>query len=179
MPNVDVPKGTRYSGWFRDELNDRLELYVKGNFVTQFSSTGVGLGRVFARLGSTAIIASNGAGAILGPAFIAPASLKLISAWKINHAAVDVTTGTATSSASYRRTTLITNTAAAGTGTNIIASLNATASAGSHGTRAFTTIASTVPAGAIILISHLTVGAETANGTNYAASDFLIEYELV
>ena len=77
MPNVDTPKGGRYSGWFRDELNDRLELYVKGNFVTQFSSTGVGLGRGTTRLASTAAIASNGAGAILGPAFIAPASLKI------------------------------------------------------------------------------------------------------
>ena len=80
MPNVNAPKGKRYSGWFRDELNDRLELYVKGNFVTQFQSTGAGLGRVPVKLASTPAIASNGGGAILGPGFIAPASLKLISA---------------------------------------------------------------------------------------------------
>ncbi|MCH7636481.1 MAG: hypothetical protein IIA12_02290 [Proteobacteria bacterium] len=179
MPNVDTPKGGRYSGWFRDELNDRLELYVKGNFVTQFTSTGAGMGRVAMRLASMALIASDGANSILGAAFIAPASLKLISAWRINHSLKDVTKGTLTTSLSYRRMTLITNTAGAGTGTNLIASLNATASADTHATRAFEIIASTVPAGAIILISHLTVGAATADGTDMAASDLLIEYELV
>ncbi len=179
MANRNTPHGQKHSGWFNDKLNDRFELYVNGQFVTQFTSTGVGLGRVAVRLGSTAIIASNGANAILGPAFIAPASLKLISAWKTNHSIKDVSTGTATSSASYRRATLITNTAGAGTGTNIIASLNATAVADSHETRAFTIAASTVPEGAIILISHLTVGAATANGTEWGVSDFNIVYELV
>lgn len=179
MPNVNAPKSGRYSGWFKDELNDRLELYVKGQFVTHFQSTGAGLGRVPVKLGSVAAIASNGGGSILGPAFIAPASLKLISAWRINHSAKDVTKGTATTSASYRRMTLITNTAGAGTGTNLIASLNAKTSVDTHGSRAFEIIASTVPAGAVILMSHLTVGAETANGTDMAAGDIFIEYELV
>ncbi len=179
MPNLDTPSGKKHSGWFKDALNDRLELYVNGQFVTQFTSTGAGLGRVPVKLGSVAAIASDGANSILGPAFIAPASLKIISAWRINHSAKDVTQGTATSETSYRRMTLITNTAGAGTGTNIIASLNATASADTHATRAFTIAASTVPAGAIILMSHLTVGAATANGTDMAQGDIFIEYELV
>ena len=179
MPNLDTPSGKKHSGWFKDALNDRLELYVNGQFVTQFTSTGAGLGRVPVKLGSVAAIASDGADSILGPAFIAPASLKIISAWRINHSAKDVTKGTATTSASYRRMTLITNTAGAGTGTNLIASIDAKTSADTHATRAFTLAASTVPAGAIILMSHLTVGAATANGTDMAAGDIFIEYELV
>ncbi|KKK91640.1 hypothetical protein LCGC14_2710920 [marine sediment metagenome] len=179
MPNVNSPKSGRFSGWFRDDLNDRLELYVKGQLVTQFQSSGAGLGRVAVKLASSASLASNGAGAILGPGFIAPASLKLISAWRLNHTAKDVTASTTRTSASYRRMTLITNTAAAGTGTNIVASLNATASADTHATRSFEMAASTVPTGAIILVSHLTVGAETANGTTMAACDIFVEYELV
>ncbi len=179
MANRDTPLGGRFTGWFQDSLNDRFEVYVNGQFVTQFTSTGAGLGRVPVKLGSVLAIASDGANSILGPAFIAPASLKLISAWRINHSAKDVTKGTATTSASYRRMTLITNTAGAGTGTNLIASLDAKASADTHATRSFEIIASTVPAGAIILMSHLTVGAATANGTDMAASDVFIEYELV
>ncbi|KKL82242.1 hypothetical protein LCGC14_1986740 [marine sediment metagenome] len=179
MTNRNTPHGQKHSGWFNDKLNDRFEVYVNGQFVTQFTSTGAGLGRVPVKLGSTAAVASDGANSILGPAFIAPASLKLISAWRINHSAKDVTKGTATTSASYRRMTLITNTAAAGTGTNIVASMNATASADTHATRAFEIAASTVPAGAIILMSHLTVGAATADGTDMAQADIFIEYELV
>ncbi len=179
MPNVDTPSGGKHSGWFKDTLNDRFELYVNGQFVTQFTSTGAGLGRVPVKLGELAAIASNGADAIIGQGFIAPASLKIISAWRMNHSLSDVTKGTATTSASYRRMTLITNTAGAGTGTNLIASLNATASAAAHVTRAFELIASTVPAGAIILASHLSVGAATADGTDMAACDVFIEYELV
>ena len=180
MPNVGSPKSKRYSGWFRDELNDRLEIYHKGVFVGYVGSAGAGLNRMEAKLGSVAAVASNGAGAIVGGMnFIAPSSLKIISAWRMNHTASDVTKGTGTTSASYRRITLITNTAGAGTGTNIIASQNATASAASNVTRAFEIIASTVPTGAIIKASHLTVGAVTADGTDIAASDVFFTYELV
>ncbi len=179
MPNRNTPLGQKHTGFFEDSLNSRYELYVKGQFVTQFTSTGAGLGRVAVKLASSAAIASNGAGAILGPGFIAPASLKIISAWRLNHTAKDVTASTTRTSASYRRITLITDTAAAGTGTNIVASLNATASADTHATRSFEIAASTVPTGAIILASHLTVGAETADGTDAAAFDLFFEYELV
>ena len=179
MPNRDTPLGQKHSGFHRDDLNNRLELYHKGTFVGYFAS-GAGLNRMAARLGSMASLASNGGNAISGTTnFIAPASLKIISAWRMNQTKSDVPKGTATTSASYRRITLITNTAGAGTGTNIIASLNATASAASNVTRAFTTIASTVPAGAIIKASHLTVGAATADGTDMAESDIFFTYELV
>lgn len=133
-----------------------------------------------ARLGSTAAVASNGAGAILPDcAFVAPANIKLLSAWRMNISASDVTVGTATSSASYRRTNIL-NAGTAGSGTTIMASLNATASAASLTTRAFATTANnTAPAGAILLASHLTVGAATADGTDMAAGHHLIAYELL
>jgi hypothetical protein len=111
--------------------------------------------------------------------FIAPADLKIVAAWKMNQTASDVTKGTATTTASYRRFNLITNTAGTGSGTDIVCSLNATASAASLVTRGFTTVASTVPAGAIVLASHLTVGAETADGTDAAAGVIELSYELV
>lgn len=128
-------------------------------------------------LGTSASVASNGAGAILPDiAFVAPYDLQIVSAWRANISASDVTAGTGVSSASYRRVNLISNTAATGSGTDIVASLNATASAASNVTRSFTTVASTVPAGAIVLASHLTVGAATADGTDMAASIFEMAY---
>ncbi|KKM66810.1 hypothetical protein LCGC14_1477410, partial [marine sediment metagenome] len=111
--------------------------------------------------------------------FIAPAACKLVSAWAMNISASDVTKGVATTSASYRRMNLICNTAAAGTGTHIVASLNATAVAASWGTRAFTVVASTIPAGGVVRMSHLTVGAETGDGTDSAARVYMLAYELV
>lgn len=133
-----------------------------------------------ADLGSTAAIASNGAGAILPDVkFVAPQNLRIVSAWKENQTASDVTAGTSISSASYRRFILVTNTAGTGSGTDIVASLNATASAASNFTRAFTSVASTVPAGAIVMMSHLTVGAETADGTDAAAGIFRMAYQYV
>lgn len=132
------------------------------------------------RIGSSAAVASNGAGALLSDVkFVAPYNMRITSAWAMNISASDVTTGTATSSASYRRVTLVTNTAGTGSGTDIVASLNATASLASNASRAFTPVASTVPAGAIILASHLTVGAETADGTDMAARIYEILYTRV
>lgn len=136
--------------------------------------------RVSVVLGTAAAIASNGADAILPDIkFVAPADLVITGAWRVGQTASDVTVGTATSSASYRRVTLVTNTAGTGSGTNIVASLNATASAASNASRSFTTVASTVPQGAIIIASQLTVGAQTADGTDSAASVYTMEYELV
>ena len=210
MPNQASPTSPRYNGWFYDQVNNQLKLYVRGTLVKTQSSTaetvpsgvttnfdgpvdldstlnvaGAGafspnLKTNVAMLGSTAAVASNGAGAILPDIrWVAPADLIITSAWRTNVSASDVTAGTAVSSASYRRVTLITNTAGTGSGTNIVASLNATASAASNVSRAFTTVASTVPAGAIVLASHLTVGADTADGTDMAVAFFQIAYELV
>lgn len=134
----------------------------------------------FARIGTVAAVASNGAGALVSDIqWVAPAAVKIVSAWAANISASDVTKGTATTSASYRRFQLITNTAGTGSGTDIVCSLNATASAASLTTRAFTTVNSTIPAGAIVIGSHLTVGAETGDGTDMAARIFHIAYEYV
>ncbi len=191
-----------HKGWHYDRANSRLDFYYEGTKIGHLDASGftvtdgstsyitnnlvqnagiaTGLKTHVQKLGSTAAVASNGAGAILADcAFIAPAAVKIVSAWRLGHSASDVTKGTLTTSASYRRMTLITNTAAAGSGTNIVASLNATASAASRVSRAFATVASTVPAGGIVLCAHLTVGAETGDGTDMAAGDVFVAYELV
>lgn len=136
-----------------------------------------------AKLGSSAAIASNGANARLADiGFVAPGNMRLLSAWKHNLAADEVTAGTAISSASYRRFQ-IRNGGSAGTSTataNILASLNATASQGSLGGRSFTVDSTiTVAAGEILYGSHLTVGAATADGTDAAAALWQIAYQLI
>lgn len=182
MANKTSPgplNGGRFSGWYRDDANSRLEVYHRGSLQGYFASN-VGLKTNVARLGTAAAQASNSAGGILPDCmFVAPHDLRIVSAWRMNISASDVTAGTAISGLSYRRLNLITNTAGTGSGTDIVCSLNATASAASLVTRAFTTVASTVPAGAIILASHLTVGANSADATDMAASVVEIAYELV
>lgn len=207
MPNQSSPTSPRFTGLFRDQVNGKLKLYYNGTLIRTMSATtteesntvnfdgavdfdstvNVQGGTLSPNikehtviLGSTAAVASNGADAILPDIrWVAPADLVIKGAWRTNISASDVTVGTATSSASYRRVTLVTNTAGTGSGTNIVASLNATASAASNVSRAFTTVASTVPAGAIVLASHLTVGAATADGTDMAAGFIQIKYEEV
>ncbi|MCR4341031.1 MAG: hypothetical protein NUW01_14210 [Gemmatimonadaceae bacterium] len=189
------------SGWRLDPDNSRLEFYYNGTKVghldasgftvtdgsTTFISNGVAqyngvvqAQRVkVARIGSAASVASNGAGAILpDPVFVAPGNIKVLSAWRVNISGSDVTKGTATTSTSYRRMNLIANVTGAGSGTTIVASLNATASAASKVSRAFAvTTDNTMPAGAVVLASHLTVGAETAEGTDMADNIIEIAYE--
>lgn len=198
--------GPRYKGWWFDPVNSRLSFYYNGTLVGFFNgstfevdaaanfdgavdfdstvdltgstTTLATANRVqVARLGSAASLASDGANALISDIkWVAPYNLQIVSAWAANISASDVTVGTATSSASYRRVTLITNTAGTGSGTNIVASLNATASLASNATRSFTTVASTVPAGAIVMASQLTVGAATADGTDAAARIYEIAY---
>lgn len=179
MAKQSTPHSPTHKGFYYDEPSDRLEVYYNGALKGAFG-TGNGMQTEIVRLGSAAAAASDGGGAILADmAFVAPADLKLVSAWRVNLTASDVTKGTAISSASYRRMQLITNTAGTGSGANIVASLNATASAASKVTRSFEIAASTVPANAIVLCSHLTVGADTADGTDMAANIVEIAYELV
>lgn len=133
--------------------------------------------RTFHQAFNVAAIASNGAvGSITNVGLYFSASAVLDSVWAANISASDVTVGTATSSASYRRTVLICNTAATGTGTDIIASLNATASAAAGATRGFTIAASTIPAGAVVQLTQITIGAATADGTDAAARTINIAY---
>src|SRR3990167_9583198 len=119
MANRNIPGpavATRFSGWYRDDLNSRLEIYHRGTLQGYFA-TNAGLKTSVARLGTSAAVASNGAVAILPDMmFVAPADLRIVSAWRMNVSASDVTKGTATTSASYRRLNLITNTAGAGSG---------------------------------------------------------------
>ncbi|MDZ4250914.1 MAG: hypothetical protein U0990_12635 [Candidatus Nanopelagicales bacterium] len=207
MPNLATPKGNRYTGWFKDEVNGVLDLYYKGTLVRSINATsdtidaaittnfdgavdfdstvdmegGTPSGvMVVAYLGSAASLASDGANALIHDVhFVAPYDLVIDSVWAMNMSASDVTQGTATSETSYRRTTLVTNTAGTGSGTDIVASLNATASAASKATRAFTIAASTVPAGAIIIGSQLTVGAASADATNMADRLITMAYHRV
>ena len=202
MANTAAPRSAIHKGWWWDQINGRLEFYYNATKVGHIDANGMsitndttarmtngllqnagiatGLKTHHARVGTVAAVASNGAGALIaGQVFIAPAACKILSAWALNVSADDVTKGTATTSASYRRMTLVCNTAAAGTGTHIVASLNATASAASWATRAFTVVASTIPAGGVVQLSHLTVGADTADGTDMAARQVEIAYELV
>lgn len=132
-------------------------------------------------LGSTAAIASGGGDAILTAAggWRAPANLAVLSVHKTAMGGTEVTKGTATTSASYRRTNLL-NGGASGTGTVIMASLNNTASGAQYGTKAFATTANnTMSQGEIAIISHLSVGAATADGTDMAQSLFYLEYRLL
>jgi len=197
-----LARSNTHRGWWFNKVGNRLEGYFNTTKVFHINASGMSItdgvtarmtdGQIqvsglasdlkthIVKIGSTAAIASNGAGAILPDTFfVAPANIQIVGAWKLNQTASDVTKGTATSSASYRRFSLIANTAGTGSGTNIVASLNATASAASLVTRSFTTVASTVPAGSIVLVSHSTVGAETADGTDAAASLFQIAYQYV
>lgn len=132
------------------------------------------------RLGTVGAVASNGAGAIPDDTrFIAPYNMQILSAWRSNISASDVTKGTATSSASYRRMTIV-NGSTDGSGTTVMASLNATASCASLNSRAFATTANnTIAAGCHMFASHLTVGAATADGTDMAANILFIAYSLL
>lgn len=133
-----------------------------------------------APLGSHASVASNGANALLVDcAFVAPANLKLLSAWR-QVQADEATVGTATTTATYRRVTIL-NGGSAGTGTTIMASSNGNgASVASLGTRSFATTANnTASQGEILIASQLTVGGTNADATVLQAGKVWIAYELL
>ncbi len=203
--NRASPMSPTFSGWFNDRKDSRLSYYYNGTKVGHLDASGFSItqGTIMTngvlqaaglatplkietvRLGTTAAVASGGSNAILPDVgWVVPLAytngITIVEAYRQNISASDVTTGTATSSASYRRVNLITNVTGTGSGTTIIASQNATASLASLVTRAFAvTTASTVAAGALILASHLTVGAATADGTDMAASIFELVYQIL
>lgn len=137
-------------------------------------------GHGFINCGLVAAVASGGADArVTGAGFVAHADMKLLAAWKFDLRADEVTKGTATTSASYRRHTIV-NGGTAGTGTTLLASLNATASQASLGKRAYTMVADvTIAKGEIVYLSHLSVGAATADGTDSAACMVGVAYQLL
>jgi len=200
LANTDSPRSARFKGWYFDGVNNRLEYWFNGTKVGHINTSGMSItddvtarmtdgllqtageataARQFFVRGTAAAIASNGANALVGINLFASKTIVIDSIWAVNLTASDVTTGTATSSASFRRVTLICNTAATGTGTDIIASLNATASAAAGASRGFTIAASTIPAGGLAQMSQLTVGAATADGTDAAAREYHIAYHYV
>jgi hypothetical protein len=131
-------------------------------------------------LGTVAAIASGGANARPNPVgFVAFHDMRLLSVWKHNLSASEVTVGTATSSASYRRHRIL-NGGTAGSATTIIASLNATSSAPASGARSFTVdTAVTIARGEVVYYDQLTVGAATADGTDSAACGIQAAYQLL
>lgn len=93
------------------------------------------------------------------------------------------THGTATTSATYRRIELF-NGGTAGTvstSASRIASLNITASLAQYGTRAFTTVDTTltVASGAVMYFSQSTVGGTDDDGTALAAGNISVTYETI
>src|ERR1041385_3238783 len=107
-------------------------------------------------------VASGGASARLG-VFRAPQNIKIQEAYRFVEAD-EATHGTASTSASYRRYSII-NLGSAGARTTVMASLNQTASQGSLTTRAFSTTANnSAAAGEIIAIQQATVGGADADG---------------
>lgn len=131
-------------------------------------------------LGTVAAIASGGANARPNPVgFVAFHDMRILSVWKHNLSASEVTVGTAVSSASYRRHRIL-NGGSAGSATTILASLNATASAPASGARLFTTDSTlTVSRGDVVYYDQLTVGAATADGTDAAACGLQLAYQLL
>lgn len=201
MANLTAPRSNRFKGWYFDAVNNQLEFWFNGTKVGGIDTSGLDVGtgdsgsfiqnsivgtagissaqKLFFRT-TAAALASNGANATVPNFGIFMSAAAVIDrVFAVNIAASDVTVGTATSSASFRRVNIICNTAATGTGTDIVASLNATASAAAGASRGFTIAASTIPAGAYVIASQLTVGAATADGTDAAAREYHVEYHFV
>jgi hypothetical protein len=130
---------------------------------------------------NVASLASDGANARLGAILLRrDARIKSI-AYIPTGADNALSAGTAITSASYRRITIV-NGGTAGTGTTVLASINNTASVASFGTSGGSltgTAVSQVSAasGEVLVLSQATVGAATANGTTMAAGVISITYE--
>jgi len=128
---------------------------------------------------TNASVASNGGNAVIASAaMVAPNDMKVTNAWFIPWADQS-TKGTATTSATYKRITLV-NGGTSGTGTAIMASCNLTASVASRGSKAFSTTASnTMSAGEMFYFSALTVGGTSNDGTTLQSGVLQVEYQLL
>jgi len=137
------------------------------------------IGNAFQANFTNAGVASNAANAVVASAaFVAPNDIKVKQAWYIPWANA-CTKGTATTSATYKRVTLV-NGGTSGTGTTLIASCNITASIASRGSKAFATTASnTASGGEMLYFSALTVGGTSDDGTELKTGILQIEYELL
>lgn len=133
-------------------------------------------GNFFAvRTGTLSAVASDAAAARLVDAvFVAPANIKVVSAWRV----IDANEATAATD-SYR-TLIMFNGGTSGTGTVGLGTSNSTVSKAAYASVGFTLAANpTVTQGGVIWFSHSTVGTDNNDGTAMAASHIQIAYELL
>lgn len=126
--------------------------------------------------------ASNGAGAVIQRfAPFGGAGVRIKEAYWSPTGGDQATHGTASTSASYRRLQVLNGGTAGTNTTNIIASLNITASIASLGTKAFTSVdtTNTVASNEIVYVSQLTVGGDDNEGTVLRAGSLSLTYELI
>jgi len=118
-----------------------------------------------------ASVASNGAGAVVGYVFVAPADINVVNAWW-------TPTGgdQGTNTASYRRLTLV-NAGAAGAGTTVIGSINLSVSKASNTPEAFVGSGS-VASGHQVGFSQATIGGDHSDGTVLEAGRVSVTFQL-
>lgn len=132
----------------------------------------------FQKIFTCASVASTADGVVASAGFVCDNDISVQRVW-YQPWADTCTTGTATSSATYRRINLC-NGGTAGTTTTIMASCNITASVASRGTKAFATTASnTASGGEILFFSALTVGGDDDNCSTLQSGVIQLEYELL
>lgn len=130
-------------------------------------------GARFPLKGVHASAASNTANGRLIPLGVAPHNMRIRAAWWTPTGADQ---GTA---ASYRNLTIV-NGGTAGTGTVSVASKVGSASAASLVPASMVVDSSvTIPAGAMLYASQVTVGGTDATGTAIAAGEFDLAYEVI
>ncbi len=118
-----------------------------------------------------ASVASNGAGAVVGYVFTAPADINVVNAWWTP------TGGDQLGNATSYRVVNILNAGAAGAGTVVLGSIGMVASHASNTPVAFTGSGSVASAGQVGL-SHATVGGDHSAGTKLFAGRTTITYQL-
>jgi hypothetical protein len=128
---------------------------------------------------SHASVASNGANAAISNIgannFRAPQAITIVEAWWEPTGADSAVTNTS----SYRRLTVI-NAGADGTGTTVLGTLNNNTSQASNTLKAVTMVAgNSVAQGAVVAVSHATVGGAETNGTVLVAGNFHFTYRPV
>jgi|10_taG_2_1085330.scaffolds.fasta_scaffold00180_18 hypothetical protein len=118
-----------------------------------------------------ASVASNGAGALVGYVFVAPADINIVNAWWTPTGA-DTTANTG----SYRTLKLV-NAGADGAGTTVIGSIVSTVTRASNVPVAFSGSGS-VASGSAVGLSHSTVGGNHSDGTVLIAGRVSVTYQL-
>lgn len=131
-------------------------------------------------LGTQAAVGSTGANARSADvSFVAPANLKVLSAWRINQGTAEATNSNASRYRDYK----LLNGGTSGTGATVLASVRSGTAVGpaANGTQALTLAATpTVAQGEVIWGSALaSAGAASDDSTGLIASVVQIAYELL